>query len=133
MSLSRRNFLRHSLHFFFSNTWNYPSIKLADPSIFSSIYPSIHLGGRRPVGLAGYSVRGEGLSVSVRMERHIRESLMQTEAQSSPDPLPASIITGGLSITTKQPIQSSAQEVRSIGPDHNTLQYGMGRRPCRNF
>ncbi|KAK3543404.1 hypothetical protein QTP70_020429 [Hemibagrus guttatus] len=46
------------------------------------------------------------------MERHIRESLMQAEAQSSPDPLPASIITGGLSITTKQPIQSSAQKLR---------------------
>ncbi|KAF7709359.1 hypothetical protein HF521_016209 [Silurus meridionalis] len=44
------------------------------------------------------------------MERHIRESLMQAEAQCSPDPLPASIITGGLSVTTKQPIQSSAQE-----------------------
>ncbi|TSV41635.1 Tryptophan--tRNA ligase, mitochondrial [Bagarius yarrelli] len=43
------------------------------------------------------------------MERHIRESLMQAEAQSSPDPLPASVITGGLSVTTKQPIQFSAQ------------------------
>lgn len=109
-------------YIFFSNTWSYPSVKLADPSIFPSIYPSIHLGGSRPVGLAGRSVRGEGLSVSVRMERHIRESLMQAGAQCSPDPLPASIITGGLSVTTKQPIQSSAQEVRSIGPDHNTLQ-----------
>lgn len=74
------------------------------------------------MGLAGRSVRGEGLSVSVRMERHIRESLMQAEVQCSRDPLPTSIITGGLSVTTKQPIQSSAQEVRSIGPDHNTLQ-----------